>query len=114
MTANAATARDTWYGSDTSRSTCWSSAGVAGLFLIMTVGGCDDPSCSTPGDPVPVSYPILVGPGRVRRVGDLYELVLSIDLRGDITDDELAELRWHVGQGPRPERLPIGTDAYLE
>lgn len=47
-------------------------------------------------------------------MADLYELVLNVDVRGDITDDELAELRWHVGQGPRPERLPIGTDAYLE
>ncbi|MER5337903.1 hypothetical protein [Micromonospora sp. NPDC002717] len=47
-------------------------------------------------------------------MGDLYEIVLSIDLRGDLTDDEFAELRWNVGQEPRPERLPIGTDAYRE
>jgi hypothetical protein len=47
------------------------------------------------------------------RVADIYELLLMMDLRADITDDELAEIRWHVGQGPRPERLPIGTDAYL-
>jgi hypothetical protein len=50
----------------------------------------------------------------VRPVADIYELLLTMDLRADITDDEVAELRWHVGQGPRPERLPIGTDAYLE
>ena len=50
----------------------------------------------------------------MRPVGDLYELVLSIDLHGGITEDELTELRWHVGQEPRPERLPIGTDSYLE
>ncbi|GAA4205322.1 hypothetical protein GCM10022252_65720 [Streptosporangium oxazolinicum] len=47
-------------------------------------------------------------------VGDIYELVLSVDIRAGVTDDELAELRWHVGQGPRPERLPIGTDRYVE
>jgi hypothetical protein len=47
-------------------------------------------------------------------VADIYELVLSMDIRADVTDDELAELRWHLGQGPRPERLPIGTANYLE
>ncbi|GII01103.1 hypothetical protein [Planobispora takensis] len=47
-------------------------------------------------------------------MGDIYELVLSMDIRADITDDELAELRWHVGVGPRPERLPFGTDNYLD
>ncbi|MFG3420918.1 hypothetical protein ACIBTZ_21845 [Micromonospora sp. NPDC049460] len=47
-------------------------------------------------------------------MGDLYEIVLSIDLRGDVPDGELAELRWHVGQGPRPGQLLIGADAYLE
>lgn len=46
-------------------------------------------------------------------VADIFEFVLSMDLRTDITDDELAELRWHVGQGPRPERLPLGSDNYL-
>ncbi|MFC4536695.1 hypothetical protein [Sphaerisporangium dianthi] len=47
-------------------------------------------------------------------MGDMYELVLSVDIRAEITDDELAELRWHLGLGPRPERLPIGTDRYME
>ncbi|WP_344470344.1 hypothetical protein [Nonomuraea monospora] len=47
-------------------------------------------------------------------MGDLYELTLSLDLSADLTGDELAELRWHTGQGPRPERLPIGSDHYLE
>ncbi|MET9065422.1 hypothetical protein ACWDR1_31595 [Streptosporangium sandarakinum] len=46
-------------------------------------------------------------------MGDMYELVLSADVRVDITDDELAELRWHLGKGPRPERLPIGTGDHL-
>ena len=50
--------------------------------------------------------------GKVCPVGDMYEVVLTMDIR--VTDDELAELRWHVGQGPRPERLTIeGTDNYL-
>jgi hypothetical protein len=47
------------------------------------------------------------------QVADIFEFVLSMDIRTDITDDELAELQWHVGQGPRPERLPLGTDNYL-
>jgi hypothetical protein len=47
-------------------------------------------------------------------VGDLYEVVLTIDVRADVTDDELTELRWHVGQAPRPERFPFGTDNYLD
>ncbi|MEU4537461.1 hypothetical protein AB0G15_21620 [Streptosporangium sp. NPDC023825] len=47
-------------------------------------------------------------------MADIYEFVLSVNIRADVTDDELAELRWHVGQGPRPERLPIGTDRYVE
>jgi hypothetical protein len=38
-------------------------------------------------------------------VGDYYELVLTIDIRPDIPADELAELRWHMGQEPRPEQL---------
>ena len=42
-------------------------------------------------------------------MADSYEVLLAMDLRGDLTDDELAELRWHLGQGPLPERLPIGT-----
>lgn len=46
-------------------------------------------------------------------MADLYELVLALDLR-DLTPDEEAELRWHVGAGERPERLVFGTDANLE
>ncbi|MGB3444147.1 MAG: hypothetical protein WBA97_35870 [Actinophytocola sp.] len=46
-------------------------------------------------------------------MADSYEIVLAMDIRADLTDDELAELRWHLGQGPLPERLPIGTDQYL-
>lgn len=47
-------------------------------------------------------------------MADLYELGLALDLRGDLTPHELAELRWHVGQGGRPEKLVLGTDTYLE
>ena len=46
-------------------------------------------------------------------MADLYELVLALDLR-DLTPDEEAELRWHVGAGGRPERLVLGTDGYRE
>ena len=51
--------------------------------------------------------------GKVCPMGDMYEVVLTMDIRADVTGDELAELRWHVGQGPRPERLTMGTDNYL-
>lgn len=47
-------------------------------------------------------------------MADLYELVLALDLRDDLAPDQLAELRWHVGQGERPEKLVLGTDNYLE
>lgn len=47
-------------------------------------------------------------------MADLYELVLALDLGTGLSTDELAELRWHVGRGERPERLVLGTDAYLE
>jgi hypothetical protein len=46
-------------------------------------------------------------------VPDTYEVLLALDIHGDLTDCELAELRWHLGQGPLPERLPMGTDRYL-
>lgn len=39
----------------------------------------------------------------------MYEFMVSMDLRGELTDDEVAELRWHLGLGPRPERLTIIT-----
>jgi hypothetical protein len=46
-------------------------------------------------------------------VSDTYELLLTMDIRPDLPEDEFAELKWHVGQGSRPERLPLGTDDYL-
>lgn len=65
------------------------------------------PACSAPDGVVAVRF------GKVPPVGDIYEVVLTMDIRADVTDDELAELRWHVGQGSRPERLPIRGDNYL-
>jgi len=46
-------------------------------------------------------------------VADTYEVLLAVDIHGDLGDEELAELRWHLGQGPLPKRLPMGTDQYL-
>ncbi|MGX8910284.1 hypothetical protein ACR820_34620 [Streptomyces netropsis] len=42
-------------------------------------------------------------------MSDLYELMIAVDLRDEIPEDELAELRWHLGTGPRPEHLSIVT-----
>lgn len=47
---------------------------------------------------------------RVRRVSDMYELVISVDLRDELSEPELAELRWHLGVGPQPENLSIVTE----
>ncbi|MFC0041716.1 hypothetical protein [Actinomadura rayongensis] len=43
-------------------------------------------------------------------MADLYELVVDADLPGDLTAAERAELRWHLGLGPRPLTLAIVTD----
>ena len=40
-------------------------------------------------------------------MADSYEVLLAMDVRGDITDDELTELRWHLGQGEQPDQTPI-------
>ncbi|SFT12250.1 hypothetical protein SAMN05444716_1085 [Streptomyces harbinensis] len=40
-------------------------------------------------------------------VADIYELMLTVDLRDDVPDDELDELRWHLGLGSQPEDLRI-------
>lgn len=31
--------------------------------------------------------------------------MVAMDLRGDLSGSELAELRWHLGLGPRPEHI---------
>lgn len=43
-------------------------------------------------------------------MADIYELMLTLDLRDELAEDELAELRWHLGLGPKPEILRIVTE----
>lgn len=40
-------------------------------------------------------------------MADIYELSLALNLREELSEEELAELRWHLGSGPEPERLRI-------
>ncbi|GAA1075855.1 hypothetical protein [Nocardiopsis composta] len=40
-------------------------------------------------------------------MSDMYELLVSADLPGDLAGAEAGELRWHLGLGPRPERRVI-------
>ncbi|MFI7673081.1 hypothetical protein [Actinophytocola sp. NPDC049390] len=47
-------------------------------------------------------------------MSDVYEIVLTVDLVPEIGDPELAELRWHLGAGPRPETYPMGSDNHVE
>ncbi|MFJ3961501.1 hypothetical protein [Streptomyces sp. NPDC090036] len=42
-------------------------------------------------------------------MSDIHELTIAVDLRDEISEAELAELSWHLGIGPRPERLSIVT-----
>ncbi|HEV2636517.1 MAG TPA: hypothetical protein VGX23_15310 [Actinocrinis sp.] len=43
-------------------------------------------------------------------MSDLFELTVTFDLRDELGDQELAELRWHLGLGPQPESLTIVTE----
>lgn len=43
-------------------------------------------------------------------MSDIHELTVAVDLRDEISATELAELRWHLGIGPRPEHLSIVTE----
>ncbi|MFJ1568929.1 hypothetical protein ACIOG8_32760 [Streptomyces erythrochromogenes] len=43
-------------------------------------------------------------------MSDVYELMIAVDLRDEISEPELAELYWHLGIGPQPERLTIVTE----
>lgn len=43
-------------------------------------------------------------------MADIYELTLALDLCAELSVEELAELRWHLGVGPKPETLRIVTD----
>ena len=47
-------------------------------------------------------------------MADIYEVVLTTDLGPDVSEPELAELRWHLVLGGRPETYPIGTDNHAE
>ncbi|MFI9359327.1 hypothetical protein [Streptomyces lydicus] len=40
-------------------------------------------------------------------MADAYDFLLTLDLKDDLSADEVAELRWHLGLGPQPERLCI-------
>ncbi|MFG2713484.1 hypothetical protein ACGFX2_23430 [Streptomyces goshikiensis] len=40
-------------------------------------------------------------------MADVYELLVALDLRGDLSEREVAELRWHLGLGPAPQTLHI-------
>ncbi|MFF5263452.1 hypothetical protein ACFY4C_31360 [Actinomadura viridis] len=42
-------------------------------------------------------------------MGDVHELMIAMDLRGDLPDAEVAELRWQVGLGPRPSHVAEET-----
>ncbi|MBD2892068.1 hypothetical protein amrb99_09780 [Actinomadura sp. RB99] len=42
-------------------------------------------------------------------MADIYDFFLAINLR-DLTDAEVAELRWHLGLGPQPPELTIPID----
>jgi hypothetical protein len=36
-----------------------------------------------------------------------YELVIAVHLRGDLADSDLAEVRWHLGIGTKPDEALI-------
>ncbi|GAB3150500.1 hypothetical protein GCM10027290_38170 [Micromonospora sonneratiae] len=42
-------------------------------------------------------------------MADIHELMVSMDLPDDLSDAEVAEIRWHLGLGPQPEQLTIIT-----
>ena len=43
-------------------------------------------------------------------MSDLHDLLLVLDLRADVSAEEIGELRWHLGLSPAPARLTIVTD----
>ncbi|KAB2350115.1 hypothetical protein [Actinomadura rudentiformis] len=47
-------------------------------------------------------------------MSDLYELLITAELPADLSDAELAELRWHLGRGPEPKEFTIVTDFEVE
>ncbi|MFJ6610415.1 hypothetical protein ACIQPT_09055 [Streptomyces sp. NPDC091289] len=43
-------------------------------------------------------------------MSDVYELTVTVDLREELSEQQLAELRWHLGLGPRPGHLTVVTE----
>jgi hypothetical protein len=44
-------------------------------------------------------------------MSDMHELLVTLTLSPAIPDDELAELRWHLGRAERPAAYPLVGDA---
>lgn len=42
-------------------------------------------------------------------MADLYEVLITAELRGDLPEAEVGELRWHLGLGPQPDHLAVVT-----
>lgn len=42
-------------------------------------------------------------------MADIFELLVAVDLRNELAEQELAELRWHLGIGPMPSQLTVVT-----
>jgi hypothetical protein len=40
-------------------------------------------------------------------MADIRELMVTIDLRNDLSEAEVNELRWHLGLAPQPPELPV-------
>ncbi|MEU0393686.1 hypothetical protein ABZ208_13055 [Streptomyces sp. NPDC006208] len=40
-------------------------------------------------------------------MADIYEVSIVLNLRESLMDEDVAELRWHLGLGPKPETLHI-------
>ncbi|WBB61212.1 hypothetical protein O7599_01230 [Streptomyces sp. WMMC500] len=45
-------------------------------------------------------------------MADIHEVLINAELPADLADAETAELRWHLGLGPRPERPTVVVDGW--
>ncbi|MFJ5863435.1 hypothetical protein ACIQEY_03310 [Streptomyces parvus] len=43
-------------------------------------------------------------------MSDIHELTVTVDLREGLSEQQLTELRWHLGLGPQPAHLTVVTD----
>ncbi|OIJ96660.1 hypothetical protein BIV25_17005 [Streptomyces sp. MUSC 14] len=43
-------------------------------------------------------------------MADIFELMLALDLRDELSAGDLAELRWHLGTGAQPDTFRIVTE----